>query len=67
MLSDAVKYWLAIAAIMLLMWGYSGRIATALLFGVAAAGAFVYWRLSVQQRKRATHVAQRGDEHPRGA
>ena len=29
MLTDTVKYWLAVGAIMLLMWGYSGKIGTA--------------------------------------
>jgi hypothetical protein len=65
MLTDTVKYWLAVAAIMLLMWGYSGRISTALMFGAAGAGAFVYWRLMAQRRKRA--IAGRHEERPRGA
>jgi hypothetical protein len=66
MLTDTVKYWLAVAAIMLLMWGYSGRISTALIFGIAAVGAFIYWRVMAQRRKRAI-AAARHEERPRGA
>lgn len=65
MLTDTVKYWLAVGAIMLLMWGYSGKIGTALMFGIAGMGAFVYWRLMAQRRKRA--VEARHEERPRGA
>jgi|GEM_PF-5089007 len=64
MLSDSVKYWLAMTAIMLLMWGYTGKIGTALLFGLAGVGAFVYWRLSAHRRKRA--IETRHEERPRG-
>lgn len=67
MLSDTVKYWLAVAAIMLLMWGYSGKIGTALMFGIAGAGAFVYWRLMAQRRKRAIDARPAAEERPRGA
>ena len=63
--SDVVKYWLAVAAIMLLMWGYSGRISTAVMFGVAAVGAFVYWRLMAQRKKRA--IEAHHEQRPRGA
>jgi hypothetical protein len=64
MLSDTVKYWLAVAAIMLLMWGYSGKISTAVLFGIAGAGAFIYWRLIAQRQKRG--AGARHEERPRG-
>jgi hypothetical protein len=66
MLSDTVKYWLAVAAIMLLMWGYSGRISTALIFGVAAVGAFVYWRVSAAQRRKRA-ITARHTERPHSA
>ncbi|MFZ5694013.1 MAG: hypothetical protein ACOY5F_22495 [Pseudomonadota bacterium] len=66
MLTDTVKYWLAVAAIMLLMWGYSGRVSTALMFGIAAVGAFIYWRLMAQRRKQAIETA-RHEERPHGA
>jgi hypothetical protein len=65
MLTDKVKYWLAVAAIMLLMWGYSGRLSTALIFGIAAVGAFVYWQVTARRRKRALEAAQH-EERPRG-
>lgn len=65
MLSDTVKYWLAVTAIILLMWGYSGKISTALIFGIAAVGAFVYWRVTAQRRKRA--IEARHQERPHGA
>ncbi len=63
--TDTVKYWLAVAAIMLLMWGYSGKLSTAIMFGAAAAGAFIYWQVSAQRRKRA--IEERHEERPRGA
>ena len=63
--SDAVKYWLSVAAIMLLMWGYSGKLGTALMFGIAGAGAFVYWQLTAQRKKRAMQAHRA--ERPRGA
>ena len=66
MLTDTVKYWLAVAAIILLMWGYSGKISTALIFGIAAVGAFVYWRVTAQRRKQALDAA-RHEQRPRGA
>ncbi len=66
MLTDTVKYWLAVAAIMLVMWGYSGRISTALIFGIAAVGAFVYWQVMARRRKRALEAA-RPEERQRGA
>ena len=66
MLTDVVKYWLAVAAIMLVMWGYSGRISTALIFGIAAVGAFVYWRITAQRKKRALDAARHA-ERPHGA
>jgi hypothetical protein len=66
MLTDVVKYWLAVAAIMLVMWGYSGRISTALIFGIAAVGAFVYWRVTAHRRKRVLDAA-RHQERPHGA
>jgi hypothetical protein len=66
MLTDTVKYWLAVGTIMLLMWGYSGRISTALLFGVAGAGAFIYWRLMARRKQRALDAA-RHEERPHGA
>jgi hypothetical protein len=50
--SDVIKYWLAVAAIMLAMFGYSGRISSVLIFGAAAAGAFVYWRVATARRNR---------------
>jgi hypothetical protein len=65
MLSDTVKYWLAVLAISLLMWGYTGKISTALMFGIAAVGAFVYWRLMAQRQKRA--AVARHEQRPRGA
>jgi hypothetical protein len=65
-MSDVVKYWLAVLAIILLMWGYSGRISTALMFGIAAVGAFVYWRITAQRRKQAIE-ASRHEERPHGA
>lgn len=65
MLTDVVKYWLAVAAIMLVMWGYSGRISTALIFGIAAVGAFVYWRITAQRRKRVLDAARQA-ERPHG-
>lgn len=58
MLTDQVKYWLAVAAIMAVMWGYSGRISTALIFGIAAVGAFVYWQVMARRRQRAVEAAQ---------
>lgn len=64
MLPDTVKYWLAVTAIMLVMWGYSGRLSTALIFGGAAVGAFIYWQVSAQRRKRA--IETRTEERPRG-
>jgi hypothetical protein len=64
--SDVVKYWLAVAAIMLLMWGYSGKLSTALMFGIAAVGAFVYWRLMAQRRKQVIDAA-RHEQRPHGA
>jgi flagellar biosynthesis component FlhA len=71
MLTDTVKYWLAVAAIMLVMWGYSGSISTMLIFGVAAVGAFIYWRITAQRKKRALKAARNGQdrvqERPRGA
>lgn len=71
MLTDTVKYWLAVAAIMLVMWGYSGSISTMLIFGVAAVGAFIYWRITAQRKKRALEAARNGQdrvqERPRGA
>lgn len=67
MLTDTVKYWLAVAAIMLLMWGYSGSIRTALMFGIAGGGAFVYWQMMAQRKKRALEAARGGHERPRGA
>ena len=69
-MSDVVKYWLAVAAIMLLMWGYSGRISTALIFGAAAVGAFVYWRVRAARRKRdagAHRQEHRQEQRPHGA
>ncbi len=64
MLSDAVKYWLAVAAIMLAMWGYSGRISAALIFGLAGVGAFVYWRVSAARHKRHADAGEhRADAH----
>jgi hypothetical protein len=65
-MSDTVKYWLAVAAIMAVMWGYSGRISTALIFGIAAVGAFVYWQVMARRRQRALELAQH-QERPRGA
>jgi hypothetical protein len=50
--SDAIKYWLAVAAIMLAMFGYSGRISSVLIFGAAAGVAFVYWRVAAARRRR---------------
>ena len=67
MLTDIVKYWLAVGAIMLAMWGYSGSIRTALMFGAAGAGAFVYWQVTAQRRKRAAGARPRAQERPRGA
>jgi flagellar biosynthesis component FlhA len=61
MLTDTVKYWLAVAAIMLVMWGYSGRISTMLIFGIAAVGAFIYWRITAQRKKRALEAARPGE------
>jgi hypothetical protein len=66
MLTDKVKYWLAVAAIMLVMWGYSGRISTMLIFGIAAVGAFIYWQVMTRRRRRALESAQH-EERPRGA
>jgi len=66
MLTDVVKYWLAVGAIMLVMWGYTGGIATPLLFGIAGAGAFVYWRITAQRQRQALDAA-RNAERPRGA
>jgi hypothetical protein len=66
MLTDTVKYWLAVAAIILLMWGYSGQISTAVIFGAAAIGAFVYWQVMARRRQRALDAAQH-QERPRGA
>jgi hypothetical protein len=65
-MSDSVKYWLSIGAIMLVIWGYSGKLSTALIFGVAAVGAFIYWRVIAQRRKQAIDAA-RPQERPRGA
>jgi hypothetical protein len=65
MLSDTVKYWFAVLAIMLLMWGYTGKLGTALMFGIAGAGAFVYWRLIAARRKRASDA--RHEQRPHGA
>jgi hypothetical protein len=65
-MSDSVKYWLSIGAIMLVIWGYSGKLSTALIFGVAAVGAFIYWRVIAQRRKQAIDAA-RHQERPRGA
>jgi hypothetical protein len=65
MLSDPVKFWLAVGAIMLLMFGYTGRIGSVLIFGIAAGGAFVYWQVMARRRKRA--VEPRSEERPRGA
>jgi hypothetical protein len=64
--SDVVKYWLAVCAIMLLMWGYSGKLSTALIFGVAAVGAFVYWRVMAQRKRQAIDAA-RHEHRPHGA
>ncbi len=65
MLSDTVKYWLAVAAIMVAMFGYSGKVSTALIFGIAAFGAFVFWTLTARKRKRA--LEQRAQGRPGGA
>ncbi len=65
-MSDSVKYWLSIGAIMLVIWGYSGKLSTALIFGIAAVGAFIYWRVIAQRRKQAIDAA-RHQERPRGA
>ncbi len=72
MLTDVVKYWLVIGAIMLVIWGYSGKLSTAVIFGVAAVGAFIYWRVTAQRRKRATQARPSGarsdtQERPHGA
>ncbi|HWV53475.1 hypothetical protein [Pseudorhodoplanes sp.] len=62
--SDTLKYWLAVSAIMLVMWGYSGKVSTAIMFGVAAVGAFIYWQVSAARRKR---EADAHEGRPRGA
>ena len=64
MLSDTVKYWLVVGAIMLVMWGYSGKISSAVIFGGASVGAFIYWRLSAARRKR--DAGAHREQHPRG-
>ena len=64
MLSDTLKYWLAVGAIMLLMWGYSGKISSAVIFGIASVGAFIYWQVSAARRKRA--IETHHEERPRG-
>jgi hypothetical protein len=50
---------------MLVMWGYSGKVSTAVIFGAAAIGAFVYWQAMARRRKRA--LEPRDEERPRGA
>ena len=64
-MSDTVKYWLAVGAIMLVMWGYSGKFSTMLIFGAAAIGAFIYWQVVARRRKAAPEP--RDQERPRGA
>ena len=59
MLSDTVKYWLAVAAIVLVMYGYSGKLSSALIFAIAGAGAFAYWQVMARRRKRALEFARR--------
>jgi hypothetical protein len=65
MLSDTVKYWLAVGAIVLVMYGYSGKVSSALIFAIAGAGAFAYWQVMARRRKRA--LDSHADERPRGA
>jgi hypothetical protein len=65
MLSDPLKYWLAVGAIMLLMFGYTGKIGSVLIFGIAAGGAFVYWQVMARRRKSAGERHSEG--RPRGA
>ena len=67
MLSDTVKYWLAVSAIVLVIYGYSGKISSALIFGLAGAGAFIYWQVMAQRKKRALDAARDGEQRPRGA
>jgi hypothetical protein len=72
MLTDTVKYWLAVGTIMLLMWGYSGRISTAVIFGAAAVGAFVYWQVMARRKQQALDASRdvkpgAHEERPRGA
>ena len=49
--SDAIKFWIAVAAIMLVMFGYTRSFVSPLIFGAAAGGAFVYWRVTARRKK----------------
>jgi hypothetical protein len=64
-MSDTVKYWLAVGAIVLLMYGYSGKVSSALIFAIAGAGAYVYWQVMARRKKRALDA--HANERPHGA
>lgn len=48
--SDAVKYWIVVVAISVVLALYKSDIASGVIFFLAAAAVYVYWRVTKRKR-----------------